>query len=200
MAPLALLFVLLLVVGPAGSPKRSPEGFALPVTAASPAAAPAKAGTLDVSFVYMPPTSVEPTYHTAVWLEDESGKLVKTLFVTNDLSKTEYRVGEACPDWVKIANWEKAPKSDVDAVTGPTPNVGSGGRSLNLAALGVAPGKYVFKLQVHITDTYNILYRGPLVVGEAASEVTLETLYSPGKPPGGTEFVRDVRVRYAPAK
>ena len=158
------------------------------------------AGRLDVSFVYMPPTSVEPTYHTAIWLEDEQGTLVKTLYVTNDLSSNQFKVGEACPDWVKQAHWESASKSDVDAVTGPTPHVGAGSRTFDLAALGIAPGRYQFKLQVHITDTYNILYRGPLVVGEAASEVTLETLYSPGKPPGGTEFVRDVRVRYAPAK
>lgn len=162
------------------------------------AGAPATPGTLDVSFVYMPPTSVEPTYHTAMWLEDESGALVKTLFVTTDLSATEYKVGEACPDWVKQAHWEKASKSDVDAVTGPTPNVGTGGRAFDLAKLGVAPGRYVFKLQVHITDSYNILYRGPLDVGDTASEVTLETLYSNGKPPGGTDFVREVRVRYVP--
>lgn len=159
-----------------------------------------RSGTLDVTFVYMPPTSVEPTYHTAIWLEDESGALVKTLFVTNDLSSREYKIGEACPDWVKQAHWEKAPASDVDAVTGPTPNVGSGGRAFDLATLGIAPGRYVFKLQVHITGNFNILYKGTLVVGDAASEVTLETLYSPGRPPGGTEFVRDVRARYVPAR
>jgi len=157
------------------------------------------AGRLDVSFVYMPPTSIEPSYHTAMWLEDEQGALVKTLYVTNDLSSNEYKVGEACPDWVKQAHWERAPKSEVDAVTGPTPHVGAGSRSFDLAALGLAPGRYQFKLQVHITDNYNILYRGTLVVSDAASEVTLETLYSPSKPPGGTDFVRDVRAHYTPA-
>lgn len=165
---------------------------------APPAAEPAQ-GALHVSFVYMPPTSVEPTYHTAMWLETEAGALVKTLFVTNDLSATEYKVGEACPDWVKQANWEKAAKPEVDAVTGPTPNVGTGGRSFDLAKLGITPGRYVFKLQVHITDTYNILYRGTLIVGDTPSEVVLETLYAPGKPPGGTEFVQNVRARYVPA-
>lgn len=177
----------------------TPLVVALLLLAGPSAPPPPASGTLTISFVYMPPTSVEPTYHTAVWLENESGTLVKTLFVTNDLSSTEYKMGEACPDWIKQANWEKAERADVDAVTGPTPNVGAGGRTFDLGALGVAPGKYAFKLQVHIIDKYNILYRGTLNVGDTPSEVTLETLYSPGKPPGGTEFVRDVRARYAPA-
>ncbi len=157
-------------------------------------------GTLEVSFVYMPPTSVEPSYHTAMWLENERGELVKTLYVTNDLSATEYKVGEACPDWVRQANWETADKAEVDAVTGPTPNVGAGGRVFDLAKLGVATGKYEFKLQVHITDKFNILYRGTFVAGDAPAEVALEQLYSNGKPPGGTDFVREVRVRYVPAR
>jgi hypothetical protein len=157
------------------------------------------AGRLDVSFVYLPPTSIEPSYHTAIWLEDEHGALVKTLYVTNDLSSSEYQVGEACPDWVKQAHWESVSRPDVDAVTGPTPHVGAGSRTFDLAALGIAPGRYQFKLQVHITDAYNILYRGTLVVGDASSEVALDTLYSPSKPPGGTDFVRDVRAHYTPA-
>jgi hypothetical protein len=156
------------------------------------------AGTLDVSFFYMPPTSIEPSYHTAIWLEDEHGALVRTLYISNDLSKTEYQIGQACPDWVKQAHWESANRTDVDAVTGPTPNVGAGRRTFDLEKLGLAPGRYRFKLQVHITEAYNILYSGPLVVSDAPSEVVLETFYSPSKPPGGTDFVRDVRARYLP--
>ena len=37
------------------------------------------AGTISVSFLYMPPSQIEPTYHTAIWLEDLNGRLVKTL-------------------------------------------------------------------------------------------------------------------------
>lgn len=171
----------------------------LAFASASPAAlAQATAGTLDVSFVYMAPTTIEPSYHTAMWLEDEQGVLVKTLYVTNDLSTTGYKVGDACPDWVKQAHWETAEKSAVDAVTGPTPMVGAGRRAFDLAALGVAPGRYRFNLQVHITDAYNIRYRGVVIIGGAGGEVPLEISYSPAKPPGGSEFVRDVVVRYLP--
>jgi hypothetical protein len=163
----------------------------------APSPAPAS-GSVSVSFLYMPPSQIEPTYHTAIWLEDQDGALVKTLFVSHDLSSTEYRMGDACPDWVNQAHWETAAPSLVDAVTGPTPNVGSGALAFDVAALGLAAGTYRFKLQVHISEKFNVLYTGRLSIGAAANEATLEILYSPSKPPGGTEFVRDVRARYLP--
>jgi hypothetical protein len=168
------------------------------VSAVSGSPSPAATGTVSVSFLYMPPSQIEPTYHTAIWLEDQNGTLVRTLFVSHDLSSTEYRMGDACPDWVNQAHWEKAEPSLVDAVTGPTPNVGSGALAFDVSKLNLAAGNYRFKLQVHISDKYNVLYTGKLSIGDAANEATLEILYSPSKPPGGTEFVRDVRAQYVP--
>ena len=162
------------------------------------AAQPPATGTVSVSFLYMPPSQIEPTYHTAIWLEDESGRLVTTLFVSQDLSSGEFRMGNACPEWVKQAHWEKADRSTIDAVTGPTPNVGSGALAFDVAKINVAAGRYRFKLQVHISEQYNVLYTGSLSIGETSNEATLEILYSPSKPPGATEFVRDVRARYVP--
>ena len=158
---------------------------------------PAAPGQLAVSFLYMPPTEVEPTYHTCMWLEDKKGKLVKTLFVSNELSANEYKQGNACPNWVKQASWATAPKSLVDAVTGPTPNVGGGEMSFDLNTLGLAAGSYVFCFQVHIVDRV----QRPDRAGDAcrsAQAVKIEVLYSPGKPPGDG-IIRDVHVQYVPA-
>jgi len=166
--------------------------------ASGPAAA-APPGQLVVTFLYMPPTEVEPTYHTAMWLENEEGKLIKTLFVSQELSVNEYKQGVACPDWLKQASWAKAEKSLVDAVTGPTPNVGSGAMSFDLQQLGIAPGKYRFCFQVHIVDKYNVMFRGTVNASQSAEEVKIETLFSPGKPPGDADIIRDVNVQYVPA-
>ena len=161
----------------------------------------AQAGTVHVSFLFMPPTSVEPTYHTAMWLEDAQGKLVKTLYVSTELSNQEFKLGLACPDWAKQAHWEKAPKAEVDAVTAPTPNVGSASFGFDLAALGVPPGTYRFKLQVHITDKANVLHTGTFVAGTVNAEVKLDVVVGPGKLTVTDRFVRDVEVRYvAPQK
>jgi hypothetical protein len=161
-----------------------------------------RVGILEVSFLYMPPSSgVEPTYHTAMWIEDAKGNLVKTLYVSQELSSGEYRMGEACPDWIKQAHWEKAPKAEVDAVTAPTPSVGSETKVFDLASLGVPPSTYQFKFQVHITEQHNVLHRGALTVGPESRAVKLETVIGPGKMSATDQFVRDVEVRYkAPAR
>jgi len=166
-----------------------------PITASA-----ANAGKLEVKFLYVEPGTVDPSYHTAIWLEDQDGKLVKTLFVSNELSTTQYKSGKVCPDWVQQAGWEKAPKSQVDAVTGPTPEVGAGTLTLDLAKLDVPEGKYRFRFQVHIAEEYNVLFQGQLTVGKSEQEVKIETLYRPSKPDIGTDVVRDVQVHYYPAE
>lgn len=156
--------------------------------------------TLDVRFFFNTPSSVEPTYHTAIWLEDASGKMVKTLYVSQELSDTQYKVGDYCPDWVNKAQWEKAPKTEVAAVTAPTPSVGAGELRFDLAALGIAPGTYGFRFQVHVTEQYNVLYRGEVIVGGPGGDVKLETAFGPGKLDSTEQFVRDVEVRYLTGK
>jgi len=163
----------------------------------APVSAPAAAGRIVVSFLFMPPSEIEPTYHTAIWLEDKGGKMVKTLFVSTELSVNEFKLGLACPDWIKQASWAKAEKSVVDAVTGPTPNVGGGTLSFDLAQLGLAPGTYRFCFQVHITEKYNILYRGMVDAGTSAQDVKIEVLHA-NKPVGAEELVKDVIVQYVP--
>ncbi len=159
-----------------------------------------KPGTLEVKFFFDTPATVEPTYHTAIWLEDADGKMVKTLYVSQELSATQYKMGDACPDWVNKAQWEKAPRSEVAAVTAPTPSVGVGELRFDLASLGIAPATYGFRFQVHVADQYNVLYRGQVMVGGPRSDVTLETAVGPGKLDTTQQFVRDVEVRYLPAR
>ena len=151
---------------------------------------------LAVRFFFDAPTTIDPTYHTAIWLEDASGKLVKTLYVSQELSDKEYKMGTVCPDWVNKAKWEAAPKTEVAAVTAPTPNVGTGEMSFDLAQIGIAPGTYGFRFQMHIEEEANVLYRGTLVVGGPAATVALDTVVGPGKPSTTDQFVKDLVVRY----
>jgi hypothetical protein len=157
-------------------------------------------GSLQVKFFYDAPTTIEPTYHTAIWLEDTNGKIVRTLYVSQELSDTAYKLGKACPDWVKQANWSAAPKSDVAAVTAPTPTVGVGDMTFDLAKLGIPPGTYGIRFQVHISERYNILHRGQFTTGGPAGDVKLETVYGPGRIDSTDQFVRDVEVRYLAPK
>ena len=157
------------------------------------------AGRIEVQFVYLDPGTIDPTYHTAIWLEDTKGNIAQTLFVSNDLSTTYYESGKACPEWVKLAGWAKAPQSLINAVTGPTPNVSEGTMPFDLGKFKVAPGKYKFRFEVNIDDDNNVLFQGDLEVGDSAQELTIETLYLPSKPDIGTDVVKNVKVHYYPA-
>jgi hypothetical protein len=172
---------------------------ALAAQGAPPAPAGAAAGVLYVTFLYMPPTSIDPTYHTAMWLEDAAGKLVTTLYVSQELSATEYKMGNVCPDWVKQAHWDIAPKSEVDAVTAPTPNVGSEARAFDLANLKVPPGEYQFKFQMHVLEDHNVLFRGTVTVGGPDQTPVLEMTQGPGQLVSTDQYVREVQVRYVAA-
>jgi hypothetical protein len=159
------------------------------------------AGLLEVTFLYMPPTTIDPTYHTAMWLEDLEGRLVKTLYVSQELSANEYKMGNVCPDWVKKSQWEKAVKSEVDAVTAPTPNVGSEAKVFDLGALGVRPGDYEFKFQMHVLEDHNVLFRAKVTVGGPNQTPALEMTQGPGKLMSTDQYIREVQVRYlAPSK
>jgi hypothetical protein len=177
--------------------KAAPALAAAPDPTGAASKTPAVSGTLGISFLYMM-QAVEPSFHTAAWLENEQGEIVKTLYVTYDLSSNLYNDGIICPDWAKKANWGKADKSEVDAVTHPTPNIGTSEISYDLTPLNLAPGVYEFCLQVHINENYNILNRGKITLGKGPAEAELEAFYSPEQLPGTDKMVRDVKAQYFP--
>jgi len=155
-------------------------------------------GTLGVQFNFMPPGEVYPTYDTAIWLEDQSGELVKTLFVSQVLSDDEYDAGDICPDWAKKADWGNQERAVVDAVTEVTPLIGGEEKYFDLAALGVPSGTYVFLFEAHMIDEYNVLFRGEVSVGDTSNEVSLERVYVPEKWEGNQTLVDSIRAVYFP--
>ncbi len=154
------------------------------------------AGRLQLSYLV---TSDDASRFTAVWLENEDGELVKTLFVSNELAQGAFTVeGDICPDWIRKAHWEKASQAEVDAVSGPTPTVGSGSLSFDLTKLGIPAGIYFFCMQIHIHDNYNILYKGEIRLGEKPAEVQADVFYSPTRYASAEDLLRDVRARFTP--
>lgn len=154
------------------------------------------AGKLEITYLV---TSNDASRFTAVWLENEGGELVKTLFVSTELAQGAFTVdGDICPDWLKKSHWEKASQAEVDAVSGPTPSAGSGSLSFDLKKHGISPGVYFFCMQIHLHDNYNILYKGQIRLGEKPTEVQAEVLYSPARFASAEDLLRDVRARFTP--
>ena len=93
-----------------------------------------KAQTLEVSFDYQRQAGPGSNQY-AVWIENEKGDVVKTLFVTSYTTKGRARGGEqpkrgyivrpACvPTWVKTVKADERTDQQLDAVTGATPQAG----------------------------------------------------------------------------
>ena len=93
-----------------------------------------KAQTLEVSFDYQRQAGPGSNQY-AVWIENEKGDVVKTLFVTSYTTKGRARGGEqpkrgyivrpACvPTWVKTVKADEKTDQQLDAVTGATPQAG----------------------------------------------------------------------------
>ncbi len=154
------------------------------------------AGKLQITYLV---SSADASRFTAVWLENEGGELVKTLFVSSELAQGAFTVeGDICPDWIKKSHWEKASQAEVDAVSGPTPTAGSGSLSFDLKKLGISPGVYILCMQIHIHDNYNILFKGQIRLGEQSAEVQPEVFYSPKRYESAEDLFHDVRVRFTP--
>ena len=93
-----------------------------------------KASALEVSFNYQRQAGPGSNQY-AVWIENEKGEFVKTLFVTSyttkgrsrgaEPAKRGYIVRPACvPVWVKTSKAEEKTDVQLDAVTGATPQAG----------------------------------------------------------------------------
>ncbi len=139
-------------------------------------AAPKQAVTRDndivtVSFDYEKQTGYA-TNQFAVWIEDESGKLVKTLYVTEFTAKGGYeKRPDAIPTWVDRANLST--ENEADAVSGATPKSGKLSYAWDLTdqnGVRVPNGTYTFVVEGTLRWKNQVLYSGTITLnGEAAT-------------------------------
>lgn len=128
----------------------------------------------------------------AVWVEDASGKLVKTLFVTAYTTKGRSRNGEplvrgyvkrpACvPTWVEKSNAKEMSDAELDGVTGATPASGHRTYSWDFKdASGnlVAAGKYRICVEATLFNKSSIIYYGDFSVPASKGRIQMTYKYT----------------------
>ena len=130
-----------------------------------------KASALEVSFNYQRQPGPGSNQY-AVWIENEKGEFVKTLFVTSytakgrsrgaEQPKRGYIVRPACvPVWVKTSKAEEKTDMQLDAVTGATPQAG-----------GVQTFTWDFTEATLIFDS-DIVYTGTFSTKDKPGNITL---------------------------
>jgi len=155
-------------------------------------------GTLQISYAFSTAEGLEPSYQVALWLEREDGQFVKTLFISEYLAYGGFTDPTICPEWSKVAGWDKATEAEYDAVSKPTPPIGSNTLKVDCKARGIEPGTYVYCAEVHIVENFNILYKGKLAIGGAAAEDTAVPTYIPKKHESAATVIHSVSAKYIP--
>lgn len=161
--------------------------LAIPAGALSKKGKAAKANSLEVSFNYQRQAGPGSNQY-AVWIENEKGEVVKTLFVTSFTTKGRVRGNEqpmrgyikrpACvPTWVKAAKANDLTDQQLDAVTGATPQA-SGIQTFtwdftDQQGKAVQKGTYKVFVEATLFNASTITYSGTFSTQDKAGNVTL---------------------------
>lgn len=146
-----------------------------------------KATTLEVSFNYQRQDGPGSNQY-AVWIENEKGDMVKTLFVTSYTTKGRTRGNEqpmrgyikrpACvPTWVKTAKANDLTDVQLDAFTGATPKA-SGLQTYtwnftDQQGKAVPKGNYRVKVEATLFNASTITYTGSFNTKDKPGEIVL---------------------------
>ncbi len=151
-----------------------------------------KAKTLEVRFDYQKQGGPGSNQY-AVWIENEKGKVVRTLFVTSYTTKGRARNGEqpkrgyivrpACvPTWVKTVKADKLTDQQLDAFTGATPK--AGGKQTftwdfkDQQGKTVPQGTYKVVVEATLYMKSNIVYTGTFKTNDNTGAITLTSKIS----------------------
>jgi hypothetical protein len=165
-------------------------------------------GTLTVTYKLNPcqDSLMDVTWARVVWLQDAAGKYVKTLSITEWMTTTGWQsqyTDNALPDWNKFANWGSTPKTEVDAVTKATgqlgPNPGVNTVTTQVSTLNIKPGTYNCCVEVNISENYNIMLKAAVKIGSVADSVAGTTpVYVPSQHPTAGDIVSNLTAKYTP--
>lgn len=154
----------------------------------------AKIKTLEVSFNYQKLPGPGSNQY-AVWIENDKGDVVRTLFVTSYTTKGRTRPGEepmrgyvkrpnCVPTWVKQAKAAEQNDQQLDAFTGATPK--TGGTQIftwdftDQQGKAVKKGTYKVFVEATLYQASDIIYTGTFSTKDKAGEIKLtSTLTEP---------------------
>jgi hypothetical protein len=147
----------------------------------------AKARNLEVSFNYQKQAGPGSNQY-AVWIENDKGEVVKTLFVTSYTTKGRTRSGEepmrgyvkrpnCVPTWVKASRASEKSDQQLDAFTGATPQTGGLQTFVwdftDQQGKAVPQGTYKVFVEATLFQVSDIIYSGTFSTKDKSGAVIL---------------------------
>lgn len=167
----------------------------------------AKLQSLEVSFNYQKQAGPGSNQY-AVWIENNKGEVVKTLFVTSYTTKGRTRAGEepmrgyvkrpnCVPTWVKASKASEKSDQQLDAFTGATPQAGGLQTFVwdftDQQGKAVPQGTYKVLVEATLYQASDIIYSGTFSTKDKSGAVVLtSTLTQPDEKHQG--MITDVKA------
>ncbi len=171
-------------------------------------------GSIEISFEINDPLRYpddEPLMdpQTVVWLEDESGKYIQSLLVSDWTAQEGWevkvklpdgtKVTKICPLWHTASGWPKDhSKQVVDSVTMATPATGSHKVSIKCTDLKLTAGTYRYLVQTSVAERHTIIATGTITVGSGQTESTATIEYDPEMHKDAGGVLSNVKARHTP--
>lgn len=123
-------------------------------------------GTLEIKFELYEPADkdLEPSYQTVVWLEDQNGEYLQSVFVSEYLAYGGYNDSTICTSWNRVSDWNNVTMEHMDAVTNATPDLAITTVRVSLAELNILAKQLNYVVETHVVEDENILYRGNITL------------------------------------
>lgn len=144
------------------------------------------------------------SHQLAVWIEDASGRYVKTLFATNFMARKKgfLKRPQCCPEWVQASGLAGMTDAQIDAISGATQKPGKITLSWDCAdpqGKPVPPGLYLYKLEGNIVWEKRVLWTGRITVGKTPDTSTALAEWLPEEAKDAGVLVTEVSARFEPA-
>ena len=136
----------------------------------------------------------------ALWVENENGEVVKTLFVTDFTGvKRGYKKREqSLSNWVFTAKPDKMSDVDIDVISRATPKSGTQHFTWDLTdnqGKKVPAGKYFIKLEATLFAGSNVVYTGAVDLSKAVpGELTVTMKRSEPDNPKNASMIQNVKM------
>ncbi|GAA5072638.1 hypothetical protein HNP84_003788 [Thermocatellispora tengchongensis] len=140
----------------------------------------------------------------AVWIEDERGGYVRTLFATSFTANGGYaRRPMSLPLWRETARWESAPEAEVEAASRPAQEPGRHTLywdGTDRRGVPVPPGSYTYRVEGNLYWENRVLFTGTIVLGDTPRESRATAVHLPESAREHGVLVEDVTARFSPGE
>lgn len=154
---------------------------------------------IEIAFDYTR-MSTHASNQIAVWVEDESGQLIKTIYVSDfTAARRGYENREdALNHWVMAADPAAMSDDEVDAISSATPQTGNIRFEWDLtdeAGNRVPDGRYFIKAEGALYWSSNVLYTGEIAIpGAAPGEIEVIMERSEPENSDNEDMMQNVRM------